>query len=325
MNWIPQPQPPLPRVAVAPAPSRMHREASPTLPPFGRFPFWRSVSSPLSRLGMLSRRSLGLVGLVSLGWALGAAAPAWAGFQPPDRGYPDDAMTQGGGTRSPNSLCVSKPDLNPALTLTPLVPQHAMALTAEAYPRFFWLMPENTAQYGEFSLFSVTKDGSKTWDDTLLYQTEFQPDPQGGMASLKLPDSLGLPPLEPGKAYRWYVTLLCDADNPLENLTLGGWIERSSLSPIVTLDIHQAQGRDRVSLLSQAGLWFDTVEALALWQCQDPDNPGIRQLWSELLQHQAVDLGNLAHQPLPPLCDASLDPALAHPRSPAQPLAQRQP
>lgn len=238
----------------------------------------------------------GILAIVLVGNTL---APALAnGFTPPKRGYPDGGITRGGGTRSTPTLCVD-PASPP---LAPLVPKTAMALTQAEYPRFFWFFPENTASRGEFRLFSVTNQGRGLWDDTLLYQTEFQISGESGIASLKLPDTLNLPPLEVGQPYRWYVSLMCNPLDPVHNITISGWVERSALAPQVQDRLEQLQGRDRAELFAQEGLWFDALETLADLRCGDPNNPDLLNEWSALLQDDDIALANLVETPLLQQC-----------------------
>lgn len=270
-------------------------------------------------LSRWSRRAAFTLGLLTalVGWG-GTAAPVWAdSFTAPDRGYPEDAITQGGGTRSPRATCVS-PN---SLALAPLVPHSAIALTQAAYPRFFWYFPQTQARRAEFRLLSVVRDGNRLWDDLLIYQTEFQISGDEGIASLQLPSTLNLPPLEVGQPYRWYVSLLCDPNDPTHNITVNGWVERSTLNPSQSQALQQLTGNDRANLFAQEGLWFDTLATLADLQCQNPQRPTsapAANFWRELLADEDIALDQFSQAPLLTSCPTATEP---EPPRPTPPLA----
>jgi len=250
--------------------------------------------------------SVGLLTLL-LGWGNGAMPAQADSFTAPKRGYPDSGMTQGGGTRNPRTACVDPQ----GLALAPLIPHSAMALTQAAYPRFFWYVPETQARWAEFRLFSVVQNGDRLWDDTLIYQTEFKIDGEAGIASLQLPSTLNLPPLVEGQPYRWYVSLLCDPNDPIHNITVKGWVERSPLNPEQYQALAQTPEGDRALFFAQEGLWFDTLATLADLHCQVEQGEGAAEpenLWRELLSDEDVDLMQLSQVPFLAPCSTATAP-----------------
>lgn len=262
------------------------------------------ATSPSRQTGQNRWPWLGLCAFL-LGWSAGIAPAQADSFTAPDRGYPDDGMTQGGGTRSPRTVCV-EPD---ELALTPLVPHSSMALTQAAYPRFFWYTPKTQARWAEFRLFSVVEEGNQLWDDTLIYQTEFKIAGDAGIASLQLPASLNLPPLEVGQPYRWSVSLLCDPNDPIHNITAQSWIERTALASEQSQTLGTLDLGDRAALFAREGLWFDTLETVARLQC-DPALGSSTAVspssWQDLLADEDIALENFSQVPFLGTCPPTL-------------------
>lgn len=202
---------------------------------------------------------------------------ALANFNPPSRGTP--GRREGGGTR--DGICtIGKP-----ATLIAVNPETNFGLTTAEYPRFFWFQPRTRAQYAEFSLY---QGDEKTPDRTLVYKTTFKTADQAGIASVALPKSAGIPPLQLGQDYHWSVTLLCNAENPQLNIKVDGWVQRvQTLVPVAR------DPQARAALLAEKGIWFDALEAQAEQRCLKPeDSPG----WDSLLR--SVKLDKIANQPL---------------------------
>jgi hypothetical protein len=231
--------------------------------------------------------SIGL-GLLIVGLPLAAAAIE---FQPPKRGMP--GRREGGGTRDPLACVRGKPN-----QLTALLPTTNLGLTVADYPRFFWYMPQTKAKLAEFALFEV--------DDHLddrqpVYQTTFNlpGDISSGIVSFQLPNT-NIPPLQVGKDYRWTVSLICDPSNRMRDVAIEGWVQRVATDPRLSRQLTRAKAVDRIQLLAQNGLWFDTITTLAAERVAHPTDPALKTSWSELLK--SIKLDKLADQPLLPCC-----------------------
>ena len=203
----------------------------------------------------------------------GLAPTAVAQYNPPaDLGLP--SRREPGGTRGAcpaalpthdvngldiSSLPISLPTqagsgttttaVNKDLSLTPLMPQdNHFGQTVSPYPTFYWYVPEVTAQAAEFVL--MDEDDNETY--TVKFQ--LQPTDQGGLISLSLPERAGLPPLEIGKNYHWYFSLICDEFDRGTDIFTDGWVRRVAEPdvPLVTANDY-----------AQAGIWFEALEILA--------------------------------------------------------------
>ncbi|MGI0489613.1 DUF928 domain-containing protein [Pantanalinema rosaneae CENA516] len=229
------------------------------------------------------------LGLLVAGLPLAATAIE---FQPPKRGMP--GRREGGGTRDPLACVRGKPG-----RLMALLPTTNLGLTTADYPRFFWYMPQTRAKLAEFALFEVDENLE---DRQPVYKTTFNisGSPSGGIASLQLSNRTNVPPLKVGKDYRWTVALICDPGNRMRDIAIEGWVQRVAADSKLTRQLTQATVSDRIQLLAQNGLWFDTIAALAAERTAHPTDSALKTSWAELLT--SIKLEAIADQPFLPCC-----------------------
>jgi len=243
------------------------------------------------RLTHRTRLFLPWLGLVLGLWIVSLPLVAMAvDFKPPRRGAP--GRREGGGTRDPLS-CIQGSG-----RLTAIMPQTNFGLTTAAYPRFFWFIPKTRAKVAEFKLVTVDE---KTAEDTLVYQTTFSITGTTGVASLTLPNNATLPPLAIGKDYRWSVAMVCDLNNRNRDIRVDGWIQRTTVEPVLTTQLTKANEVDRVRLYANNGIWFDTIASLAELRCAHPKDVALTTSWVELMK--SVKLGAIAEQPIVQQCE----------------------
>ncbi|NJP10042.1 MAG: DUF928 domain-containing protein [Leptolyngbyaceae cyanobacterium RU_5_1] len=205
-------------------------------------------------------------------------------FKPPKRGIP--GRREGAGTRGP--ACVQGSSV-----LTALVPQTNLGLTTAEYPRFFWYVPKTRAKLLKFSLYQGNEQDP---EQELVYETTMNITGEPGVASLALPNDEKVAPLTLGQDYYWSVTLVCSADDPINNMQVSGWVQRVAVPPGLENQLATAKPSDRVSLYANNGLWFDTVTTLATLRCEQPKNSTLVSSWVALLK--SVKLDKIADQPL---------------------------
>jgi len=204
-------------------------------------------------------------------------------FKPPKRGIP--GRREGAGTRGP--ACVqSSPNL------TALLPQTNLGLTTAEYPQFFWYVPQTRAKAVRFELF---KGDEQEPEQELVYQKILETSGKSGVMSFALPNDDTLPPLTVGQDYFWTVTLLCNPTDPINNVYVSGWVQRVVVEPTLAKQLDTAKSGDRVKLLAENGLWFDTISTLAEMRCTNPNDTTLGSSWSELLK--SVQLNKVAEQP----------------------------
>lgn len=251
---------------------------------------------PLSKCAVAAKRwgsvCLGLL-ILSLPFAATAIE-----FQPPKRGMP--GRREGGGTRDPLACVRGKPS-----RLIALLPTTNLGLTVADYPRFFWYMPQTKAQRAEFTLFEVDENLE---DRQPVYQTTFTipAGGTGGIASLQLSKQGNTSPLKVGKDYRWTVSLICDPSNRMRDIAIEGWVQRVAADPKLTRQLAKVKASDRIQLLAEHGLWFDTIATLAAERAAHPSDSALQTSWTELLT--SIKLAAIADQPLLPCCQLKVNP-----------------
>lgn len=243
-----------------------------------------------------SHRSL-TVALLSLGLATGIGLGGFPlqaiaqEYVPPLRGVP--GRREGGGTRG------GCPSTQPSLTA--LMPDSNFGTTLSAYPSFLWYVPGLESQQAEFVLLDE--------NDEVVYETAFQMTSSAGIVSLSLPATANIPPLQVGKDYHWYFSLICDPLDRSGDLYTEGWIQRIEADADLMARLEAAPVGDRPTIYAESGIWYDAVASLATLRRTQPGNSGFAMGWQTLLR--SVDLGSLDNQPLVACCDepaAAADP-----------------
>jgi len=200
------------------------------------------------------------------------------GFKPPARGLP--GRREGAGTRGPVTVCKEP--------LIALMPETNLGQTLSPYPSFFFYIPATAPQTVQFELLDK--------NDQSIYKTTFNTAGKPGVISISLPDTAGLPPLEVGKDYRWEFSISCNADIPEDDQLVEGWVQRVEPNPALVGNLQKASVRERVAVYASAGLWQDTLSALAAARRASAGNSALAADWASLLQ--SVGLNKIAQQPL---------------------------
>jgi Domain of Unknown Function (DUF928) len=184
--------------------------------------------------------------------------------KPPSRGLP--AKREAGGSRRYSRSCFTE-----GIPLALLLPEENFGLTTSAYPRFFWYVPDNTAQKVEFSLYRVNR---KTKAKQLVYKQSLQPSQQAKVESIELPKSRKISPLKINQLYQWSVTVFCTPENDASEVsrTVEGWVERITLPQNVVRNLQKLSPKNRLLVYAERGLWFDLLSTLAeLHYCRPSD------------------------------------------------------
>jgi hypothetical protein len=219
---------------------------------------------------------------ISLTLAIASTAlvtlPSVARYRPPSNLQRPDGR-QGAATRT---ICAKD-----GFVFEPVVPTANYGQTTEAFPTFYWYLTNHAFTWAKFELYAAQPKTLKREPDP-LYQTTFRLMGGTPLASLTLPATLGLPPLEKGRDYLWKVTLICSQGGPEDEtangsqLSVQSWISRVESSP--ELKSKLAKSPRRYEAYAEAGLWYDAVHDLALQRQQQPQQPRLAAEWRELLQ-----------------------------------------
>jgi hypothetical protein len=171
-------------------------------------------------------------------------------------------------------------------TLTALIPTNNLGLTVAANPKFFFFIPQTSdSQVVEFVLNDET--------DNPIYETTFKTTGTSGVISLSVPDSARL---EIGKKYHFYVSVICDAQDRAQDVSIDGWIERVEPSPTLASKLEKVAPLERAALYAADDIWHEALITLAQLRQSRPNDPTIAAEWAKLLQ--SVGLDNIAQEPL---------------------------
>jgi hypothetical protein len=210
-------------------------------------------------------------------------------FRPPNRGAPP--VTSGAASRGDWGDCTSSSD-----ALTALIPTSSLGLSASQEPTLLVYVPETSATLLELTL--ENEDGTE-----ILYQQTLDAPASAGIVKLNLADYASAP-LERGTLYRWYVSLICDTEDLSRNAVVAGWVEPVEPSPALVNSLQQADPQDHPRLYAEAGIWYDTLQALVDLHQSQPQNAMLAADWQALLQSVGLDAA-IAEAPLINCCTAT--------------------
>ncbi|MBK4729446.1 DUF928 domain-containing protein [Oxynema sp. CENA135] len=214
-------------------------------------------------------------------------------FEAPEgEGDPEEDGTAGGATRSQHH-CISPSPSYRELTL--LLPIAQSGLTTAQHPTFFVYVPPTTASQAEFVLRDGYGDG--------IYQTTVSLGNAPGILRIDLPESL--PALEFGHRYQWSFAMICQPSDRLQDWVVDGWIERTELDPQLASQLEGATPLERAAAYGNAGIWYDTLSTLASLRAAQPHSDGLANTWENLLKSEAVQLGQIAREPLLSCCTSN--------------------
>jgi hypothetical protein len=195
----------------------------------------------------------------------------------------------GGGTRGPRvsnlSRCIPR-----ETNLIAVVPRTATGLTAQGSPTlYFYLPPMERTQIAEFVL-------SDSIDKTVIYEETLNIGKESGIIGVRIPSEQTRTELATDRDYRWYFTIICNPEDPSQDIVVEGRIRRTELEPTLVAQLNQGTPLEQVNLYLKAELWYDALATLAQLRSDRLDDPEVSAAWTQLLQ--SVDLGVLVAEPV---------------------------
>jgi len=163
-------------------------------------------------------------------------------YQPPKRGAPGGRV--GGGTRGTT---------REVFVLSVLAPDHS-GLTTSEQPSLYWFISKETSLPVELTV--MDPQGVQP-----ILETRLPAPITAGVHRIRLSDFNVH--LAPGAAYRWFVSVVPDADRRSKDITAGGAIERVEMPEGLKAKVAQAAKSDLPSVYAEAGIWYDTVTAIS--------------------------------------------------------------
>ncbi|MBT9314415.1 DUF928 domain-containing protein [Leptothoe spongobia] len=184
----------------------------------------------------------------------------------------DDQVRQGlpgrrisGASRLPTSACAQ--NANP---LVAIVPETNLGTTAVAEPTLWLSVPKvTTAKQLEFRLFNA--------QDKIIYQTSVTVEPTADLMGLDLGTMTNAPKLEVAQRYRWTASIICNSNNPSENISVEGWVDR--------VDVSNPGGTGSGSI----DLWYDRLGLLVEELQRQPHNQDVLSQWETLMASARLD------------------------------------
>lgn len=198
-------------------------------------------------------------------------------------------LGQGGGnldSNGPRGPCASVP----LGRITALVPSSAEGLTTEAFPTFWFYVPYTRTSGIEEAKFVLLDEDLRI----VVQPTDVTLPDTAGVISFQLPNTVA--PLEVGKSYNWYFSVICDAEKPSRNPVVSGWVERVAPSVELTNQLRVTPTGREYLAYGENGIWFDALTQLAQQRCRIPQNSTLEADWRTLLQD--IGLENLTSQPI---------------------------
>lgn len=200
--------------------------------------------------------------------------------------------SQGSGSRGCNQSL-------PEDLVTLLIPsKDYIGQTTSSHPTFFWHLSQAVSVPIQFTL--VERGVAEPLFAKQIDSAEV------GMMKLELPQDK--PGLVTGKAYKWSVTLVCNARRPSANPYFYSWIERVPTPPELKQKLSSSsnfqgqtlltesadQERERALIYAQKGLWYDALASLAEAQLKNPNDWSLKEDFRSLLAQ--VKLTNEVNQ-----------------------------
>lgn len=130
-------------------------------------------------------------------------------------------------------------------------------------PTFFWYLSAPTPLPARFVLLDLQ-------DSKILFEQVVEA-PQAGFRQTTLPANLKL---QPGRKYRWSVTLVCNPRRPSENLVAQGQIQLVPVPPDLAQQlVGVISNRQRAQVYAEHGFWYEALAEIgAAYNAQHQDS-----------------------------------------------------
>ena len=155
-----------------------------------------------------------------------------------------------------------------------LVPDH-VGFTVKQHPALNWFLSTHTSLPIRFTLIDERSIRA------LVEQSITAPN-QAGVHAVKLQDIDFA--LQANVQYRWYISVIKDADSPSRDIVTGGIIERCEFSECLVLGAMTTCTREAVMMSAEKGFWYDAMACLCELIESDPTDTGLRKQRAALLK-----------------------------------------
>ncbi len=176
-------------------------------------------------------------------------------YQPPLRGAPIGRVA--GGTRGLQ-------DKHPFLCV--LAPDH-IGLTHKPQPELYWFISEETDAPIELTVIEI--QGIRP-----LLEARLPPPQEAGVQRIDLSDH-GIN-LQHGVQYKWFVSLVPDANRRSRDVIAGGGIEYADLPEAIKTAIGQSDQTEAANIYAGSGFWYDALAEISHQIEASPQNKVFR-------------------------------------------------
>lgn len=156
-----------------------------------------------------------------------------------------------------------------------LAPDDHVGLTVQEQPSLYWYLSEPTTE--KVVLTIVDEQVVQP-----LFEGDLRPPTRNGVQQIRLADyGVKLPR---DTRYKWYVSIVPDPDHRSKDIVVGGGIQRVDLTESLRAKLAQARSDQIPALYADAGLWYDTLQAIADSLTAAPGNANLRAQRAALLE-----------------------------------------
>ncbi|MEL6602576.1 MAG: DUF928 domain-containing protein [Cyanobacteria bacterium J06614_10] len=254
-----------------------------------RFAYASTVVGLLSSVGLLAHAPAGVANPIHEAPTVKASEQGTGTLR---QGLPGRRL--GGGTRSDRLFA------GDYAYLAALVMPDNLSITTAEKPELMFYLPEMVSdQAVEFVL--------RNEADELVYTTTFQVERAGGMIALDTAEVATLSPLTVNETYRWYLSIIPEANDRANDVVVHGNIRRVereawlAQQAIDSETLARLNSTDRLqqakALYQQANLWHDAANILNELRQANPNDVDIAAEWDRLLTY--AGLASVLETPYP--------------------------
>lgn len=204
-------------------------------------------------------------------------------FQPPPESAQPESTESAASRQSGQCFQdLLQSDSSKLADLIPIVPQSKIALTVSDRPKFWFYLPETSAQQ---VILAIKREGIEPhWQQTINLTGET------GIVGVPLSDEA--PALEIGQSYQWALIMVCgDRPSPNDPVVVS-WIKRIDQSE-VNQDLQTSTELEKAASYAQQGIWYDALDILAAKAASIDD---WQEIWVQYLE--SGGLGEVANEPV---------------------------
>ena len=188
-------------------------------------------------------------------------------YEPPLRGAP--AVRIGGGSRGIGGSTVE---------LVVIAPDHT-GLTTKEQPKLYWYVSKNAS-----SKLEVTLTSGQNSDP--IFEEAITTSSHAGIQSIDLENTKVK--LKPNLEYRWFVSIVPDANQRSNDVIASGTIKRIIPDEELNATLIEANQLNRANIYTQNSIWYDAIDELMQLDKLYPNNPEFLELRVMLLEQAGL-------------------------------------